>query len=157
MRRALLAPFLLLGASGDGQDGTVQPGYWETQAAVIAVRAPGLPREQLDEIERQLKAGEAPQRRCITPEEAANPQNQVIRAPNSQDCRFSERLFSGGRIQVRGSCPAPDGSRISLLWTGSYTATTIDTELVSETTSGSMPMQTTTRLTSRHIGDCPQR
>ena len=152
-RLALLAPaFLSLGAFAEDEIGTIQPGQWETTARFTSFEAPGIPDQAARDLQTHMVGQPQTETRCITPAEAADPMG----AWNTRNCQFSEAIFSGGRIHVRGICPGADEqSSVSLLWEGSYTDTSMDVNFTTEIMGDPPPVHIAGTLMSRRIGDCP--
>ena len=156
-RFILLAPaLLLLGAFADAETGTIQPGEWETTTRFTSVEMPGIPENVAREMETRIAAEAQTQRRCITPEQAANPTERIVESADIEGCEFSEATFSGGRIHIRSTCPVPEGGgQMNLSWEGRYTETTMEGDLTTELTGGQQDMRMAGTITSRRIGDCP--
>ena len=156
-RLILLAPaLLLLGAFADTQTGTIQPGQWETTTRFTSFEAPGIPEQAARDLQAHTIGQPQTETRCITPADAADPLGDMMGARNIQNCQFSEAIFSGGRIHVRGICPGSDEqSPVSMLWEGSYTDTSMDGNFTTEIMGDPPPMRMSGTIASRRIGDCP--
>lgn len=160
-RLVLLAPCVLLFACS-GSSNSLQPGQWEFTTRMTNVEVPGVPEAVAAQMRAAMANQTQTQSRCITPEEAANPTAGMMNPSGSASgCTFTDQVFEGGRIQVAGTCPAPGGAgnvRTSL--TGSYTPTTMETQLQAEVQSTGGPPGTpqTVRMTgtmnARRTGDC---
>ena len=155
-RFILIAPAVALAAACGSNTGTIQPGNWETTTRFTSVEIPGMPEAMAKQMQAQMANQTNTQTRCITPAEAANPTGGMMGAQNPQGCTFSESTFSGGRINVRGTCPGPGGQgQISMTWEGSYTDTTMQGDISTEITGGPQNMRMRGRIESRRTGDCP--
>jgi uncharacterized protein DUF3617 len=165
MRYALTAgtALLLVACGSQGGGGvSLQPGQWETTTKMTEVEAPGMPEAVLQ----QMRAGMANQTQtrseCMTQEEAANPAGNIVNAGNQGGgCQFSESTFTGGNINVQGTCNGPAGPgtmRMSIQ--GTYTANTIDGRIVTEvqsppgTPGGVQSIKVSGSLTGRRTGEC---
>jgi hypothetical protein len=155
-RLILIAPAVALAAACGSNTGTIQPGNWETTTRFTSVEIPGMPEAMAKQMQSQMANQTNTQTRCITPAEAANPTGGMMGAQNPQGCTFSESTFSGGRINVRGTCPGPGGQgQISMNWEGTYTETTMRGDISTEITGGPQNMRMRGTIESRRTGDCP--
>ena len=158
-RLVLYVPAVVLAAACSGQTSTIQPGQWEMTTRFTSVEIPGMPPAMAKQMQSQLANQANTQSRCITAAEAANPTGGMMGSSNPQGCQFSEQVFSGGVIRVRGTCPAPNNQgQMRMSWEGSYTDTTMQGNLNVESTGGAQPMQNMKMvgtLNARRTGDCP--
>ena len=154
-RVVLLAPLALLACSG-GSSTPIQPGQWEMTTQFSTVEAPGMPEAALKAMQSQLANQRQTQSTCVTPQQAANPGADIVKAGDSGEggCTFSDSTFSGGRISVHGTCPGPGGQRMTMAWEGSYTATTMDGRFTTEVQGGPQSMRMVGTMTGRRTGEC---
>lgn len=162
MRYAMAAvPVVLLAAAcGGGDSVALQPGQWETTIEFKNIEVPGAPEAQVAQM-RQMMARPQTRSECITAEQAANPSGNMVN-PQGGNCQFSENTFSGGRINVRGSCQQPGAGNVTMSMEGSYTATTMQADITSEVQApqGAPPgspqsVRMSGTYSSRRTGDCP--
>lgn len=166
MKRSMLwAPSLALLAacSGGGAD-QIQPGMWETTTRMTEIELPGMPPEIAEQMKAQIQNQSQTQSQCITREQAANPAGKMLsQGPDAQGCNFSDSVFEGGRINVRGTCPGPGGQgSATLSWEGRYTETTMEGRVSAEVQapagaagSGPQTIRMAGTLSARRTGDCP--
>lgn len=156
-RLALLAPTVaIIVACSGGASTSLQPGQWEMTTKMTDIEIPGAPPAVAAQMKQAMTAQAQTQSRCITPAEAANPAgNMASPSGNAQGCTFSKQTFSGGAIDVAGSCPGPAGGRMETTLSGSYTATTMDTRISANIEGGPQPMRMSGTMTGRRTGDCP--
>ncbi|MCA1749362.1 MAG: DUF3617 family protein [Parasphingopyxis sp.] len=152
----LAAATLIGGCSGSGPDG-IEPGEWETTVTFTEIDIEGMPEELAAMLREQIVNQPQTDSDCITPEQAADPQGQLLVPDGAgEECTFDESVFEGGRIAIRGSCTGQSGDepgQISL--TGSYTATSIDAEISVEGTDSTMgDMRMTGNFTAERTGEC---
>jgi hypothetical protein len=163
MRKLLvLAPCTaLLFACGGGGAGSValQPGQWETAIQFTNIEVPGVPEAQ---VAAMRSAMSRPQTRseCMTPEQAANPTGNMMN-PGGQagSCNFTQNTFSGGTINVQGTCTAPGRGTAEMRLTGTFTATTMTAQVNTTVrapagTQGPQEVRMTGTLNGRRTGDC---
>lgn len=139
------------GASGSGASGSVaiamQPGQWESRLEIpnmpqMPAGAPGMP---------PMSA-----RFCITPEQAANPNADVLGGGrnNPQGCTTENYTVAGGRISGTIVC-AMGGTTTRTTINGEFTPTSYEMRMQSRSEGPGGPPDSETRITARRIGDCP--
>jgi hypothetical protein len=151
----------LLFACGGGSSVSLQPGQWETTVQFTNVEVPGAPEAQLAAM-RQAMSRAQTQSQCITQEQAANPMGNMM-GQAQQGCNFTRNTFSGGTIDVAGTCSPPGGAQATLTMTGSYTADTITGNINSEVRApasaaaagGPQQVRMSGTFRARRTGDCP--
>ena len=140
-----------------------QPGEWETAVTLKSVEIPGAPQQYVDLMRSR---GSTPQtgRECLTPEKARDPLGEMRRMLSQGEgraCNFTDQVFSGGTIRIRGTCPGPNGQSAEVSLEGTFTETTLEATMsVNAQGAGVVPipgatgMRMTTEMRSRRIGDC---
>jgi hypothetical protein len=102
------------------------------------------------------------QSQCITPEQAANPMGNMM-GQASQGCTFTKNTFTGGTIDVAGTCNPPGGQgQAQMTMTGSFTADTmtgnINTEVrptaAAAAAGGPQQVRMSGTFRARRTGDC---
>lgn len=163
MRYALAAiPALLLAACGGGGDSVaLQPGQWETTVQFKDIQVPGQPEAAVAQM-RQMLSQPQTRSECITPEQAANPGGNMVNPGGGNNCTFTENTFSGGTINVQGTCQETGAGTATMSMEGSYTPTTMEAEITSEVQApqgaaagGPQTVRMSGTFTSRRTGDCP--
>ncbi len=155
-RLVLLAPSLALIAACSGGADSLQPGQWEMTTRMTDVTVPGMAPAMAAQMKAAVTNQPQTQTRCITPAEAANPAGGMMSpSGNPQGCTFTSQTFSGGAINVAGSCPGPGGGTVQTSLEGTYTATTMDTRISANVEGGPQPMRMSGTMTGRRTGDCP--
>ena len=143
----------------------MQPGYWEMVTQVTSVEAPGAPPQAQAQLRAQQGRSQT-DRRCITPEQAANPTRDLVGSgPQSRNCQFSDRIFAGGVIRVSATCRQPGGpSQAQLAMEGRFSATTLEATLTVTATgpnmtggSGMQRVRASSTVRGRRVGECPAR
>lgn len=172
-RLIILAPSVALlfacsGAGGNGSGGSgsvaavsLQPGMWETTIQFTNIELPGAPPEAAAPM-RALMSQPQTRAACLTPEQAANPTGRLTNTEGGgpHGCTFEQNVYSGGTINVRGTCTSPTRGTMRMTMTGSYTPTTIASEIDQNMTAppntpGPQAIHVQGRLTARRTGDCP--
>jgi hypothetical protein len=155
-------------ASGPAPSGAqqMQPGQWEMVTQVTSVEAPGAPPQAQAQLRAQQGRSQT-DRRCITPEQAANPTGDLVGSgPQSRSCQFSDRTWAGGVIRVSATCRQPGGgaSQAQLAMEGRFSATTLDATLTVSATgpnmsggSGIQRVRASSSVRGRRVGECPAR
>ncbi len=153
------APALLLVACGGGGGSvSLQPGQWETTVQFSSIEVPGAPPEAVNQMKQMMNR---PQTRseCITPEQAANPSGNMVN-PGGGNCQFSQNTFTGGTINVQGSCQQPGQGNVQMTMQGSYTATTMQANVSTEVQAppgmpgGAQNIRMSGTLNARRTGEC---
>ena len=152
------APALLLVACGGGDSVSLQPGQWETSIQFSSIEMPGVPEAQLAQM-RQMMNRPQTSSQCITPQQAANPTGNMM-TQGGGTCQFSENVFTGGNINVRGSCQQPGQGNVQMSMQGNYTATSMQAQISTEMQAppgmpgGAQTIRMGGTLNSRRTGDC---
>ena len=152
-----IAAIAITAACSKGPDHQ-QPGEWETIATLKSAEMPGAP-PQVAEMMRARVGQSQTQRECLTPERARDPLGEMRRMlaqSGGQGCNFTDQVFGGGTIRIRGTCQAPGGQgSLQLSMDGSFTETTLQaTMTVNAQGAGGAGMNASTEMRSRRIGDC---
>jgi hypothetical protein len=169
-RLIILAPTmaLLFGCSGGGAGNgagavavSLQPGMWETTMQFTTIDMPGAPPEAIGPM-RALMGQPQTRSFCMTAEQAANPTGQLTNTEGggANGCQFERNTYAGGTINVSGTCTHPTRGTLQMTLTGSYTPTTIETQIdqrmqAPANTPGPQSIHVAGRVTSRRTGDCP--
>jgi hypothetical protein len=157
MLAAGIAAIAMTAACSKGPDHQ-QPGEWETATTIKSVEMPGAP-PQVAEMMRSRVGQSQTQRECLTPQRANDPLGEMRRMlsqSGGQGCTFTDQVFGGGTIRIRGTCQAPGGQgSLQLTMDGTFTETTLQaTMAVNATGPNGTGMHATTEMRGRRIGDC---
>ena len=140
MRKAL---FLLLFTVGYAwAAGDIEPGMWEftvnVQAEGLGAMAP--------------KPGPIVNQRCITPEQAANPEKALTEAGAKGQCTFSNQRNTGIQFNFDVACTAPFPVQGS--GTMRYTAEAMEGDLDLAGDMQGMKFKTRSHINARRLGPC---
>jgi len=112
IRRQMKALPLVLIALGAAMPATaaaplIQPGYWESTNRLLSPI-------------KQTKT----EKRCITPADV----EKFMGGPSNRHyaCTYPTKVFSGGRITLKGTCVSKKGHKVAVRGTGAYTPTSFD-------------------------------
>lgn len=152
------------GAGAGGGPAQRQPGQWESTAKVTAINIAGAPPEVQARANSQVGQTQTGSE-CLTPEQARDPLAQMRRMMASQgptaNCNFTDQVFSGGTIRIRGTCPAPGGGSAEISLEGTFTATTMQATMTvnaqapaAAASQGVTGMRVTAEMTGRRTGEC---
>ena len=85
----------------------IQPGYWESTNRLLSPI-------------KQTKT----EKRCITPADG----EKYMGGPSNRHyaCTYPTKVFSGGKITLKGTCVSKKGHKVAVQGTGSYTPTSFD-------------------------------
>jgi hypothetical protein len=85
----------------------IQPGYWESTNRLLSPI-------------KQTKT----ERRCITPADV----DKFVSGPSNRHyaCTYPTKVFSGGKITLKGTCVSKKGHKVAVQGAGSYTPTSFD-------------------------------
>jgi hypothetical protein len=129
------------------------PGRWESTMKLEKLDMGNVPPQVRQVIEAEL-GKEQKFAYCLSPEEAAQPGAKFFNRDNKGDCTYDEYTAKGGRIDVKMSCPTPQGSQKVTL-AGTYAADTYSMTMSSSGDAGmGVPMLMTMSLSSRRVGSC---
>ena len=135
MRWVALSCFALAGFSaahgqdsGAGKPVAMQSGLWESTTAFTDMEFTGLTKEQVEAMRRQV-VPPLTASQCVTPEQAANPLSNVAQQDR---CNYDRHVFSGGTIDIAGTCVQPDQGKVRINLTGTYTADSFNAQFRSE-------------------------
>jgi hypothetical protein len=153
------------GGSGGGSGAAQrQPGQWESVTTIKSIDIPGAPPQVLQQVQAQVGQAQT-QRECLTAEQTRDPMAQMRRMlsqGNTGNCNFTDQVFAGGTIRIRGTCNPPGGGSAQVSLEGSFTATTLEANLTMNAqgpAGAAMPgvtsMNMTAEVRGRRIGDCP--
>src|SRR5205085_8268744 len=156
-------------SGGGGSGGGVEPGEWETTAALTRVDVDNLP----EDIRRTMRL---PASRTTTSRGCWSVTAELVRVRNLRitvpdpvmrgaGCNFAELTMEGGTLRGRMSCtgfPAPPGPgtsgrtmAVSGALDGSYSQTTLRATMHGEVRFGANSGSADVRFSSRRIGECP--
>lgn len=140
MLRTTLFVLLAAGAGAApafAQEGAIQPGYWDVTNKVSAVIS-------------QTKK----EKRCITPSEV----QKFMMGPSNRHykCDYPTRMFSNGKITLKGKCATKNGHTALVEATGSFSPTTFKLVADIDTTWSGVPISGRATTEARRISDtCP--
>jgi hypothetical protein len=154
-RLMLFAPAIVVAAACSGQPSTLQPGNWEMTTKITSVELPGVAGPAAQQMQRAMANRTDTQTVCITPQQAANPMGGMMSGQGQEGCQISDQTFAGGVMRASATCPGPGGGQMRMSWEGTYTATTMQANLRTETTGGPQNMRMAATMNSRRTGDCP--
>lgn len=132
----------------------MQPGEWESTIQVSAANMPQMPPGVSMPGMQPITA-----RFCITPEQAANPNADVLggsRNASPAGCTTENFSFAGGRISGTTTCNMGRGTMRTAI-SGQFTPTTYEMTLQSSSDTGGAAANSEMRISARRIGDCPAR
>jgi len=115
----------------------IQPGYWESTNKLLS------PIKQ-----------SSTEKRCITPADV----EKFMGGPSNRHyaCSYPTKIFSGGKITLKGTCVSKKGHKIAVQGSGNYTPTSFDltAEIAAEFLGLDIVGKASTE--ARRIGDvCP--
>lgn len=109
-----LAAALCAGAAQAAQP-PIQPGYWESTNKLLS----------------PIKQSKT-ERRCITPADV----DKFVSGPSNRHyaCTYPTKVFSGGKIALKGTCVSKKGRKVAVKGAGAYTPTsfTLTAEIATE-------------------------
>ena len=148
------------GNAGSGAALALQPGQWETTMQFTNIEVPGVPEAQVAQM-REMMSRPQVRTECMTPAQAANPTRNMMNPGGAAGaCQFPQSTFSGGTINVQGSCNAGARGSLNMSMTGTYTPTTMNAQVSSTVrppagTPGPQEVRMSGTLSARRTGDCP--
>lgn len=138
MTRALPLFLIALGAASPATAASlIQPGYWESTNKLLS------PIRQ-----------SSTERRCITPADV----EKFMGGPSNRHyvCTYPTKVFSGGRITLKGTCVSKKGRKVAVQGAGTYTPTSFDLTAEIATEFLGLDIAGKASTAARRIGDtCP--
>jgi len=154
---ALIAFVLVAGCSGEEPQKKatpaaavkLQPGQWETTVEVtnlsMSDKSPAAP---------GIIGKKTTVSNCITPEQVEKPEAALFTG-GSSNCKYDNLYMSDGRLSSSMTCTQPGRSgNSSSMVDGSYTATTFDATVETQTYSGSHDFKMDAKVSGHRIGEC---
>lgn len=166
--------FLLLSACGKGEDKVapmsaddvaekvqavkLTPGQWETTVEIIDVKMEGLPEGAPAGMMNNMIGSKTTVKSCITREQAEKPNADFLAAQKNANCSYSSFDMTGGLIKAAMICKGKNQpGELKMSMTGKYGADSY--EMNQETNMSGfqkgMGMAMKSKVTGRHVGDCP--
>lgn len=115
----------------------IQPGYWESTNRLLSPI-------------KQTKT----ERRCITPADV----DKFLSGPSNRHyaCTYPTKIFSGGKITLKGTCVSKKGRKVAVKGTGSYAPTRFELTAEIATEFLGLDIAGKAQTEARRIGDvCP--
>lgn len=127
----------------------IDPGMWETSHEIVSVEAPGVPPGAL----KQMIGKQTSVRNCVTPEQAANPQADVV-AQKQNGCTYRDFSMAGGRISGTMSCAAGPAGTVESAISGTYGPRAYEMDMEMKTDAAGMTMTIKARTSGKRVGEC---
>jgi hypothetical protein len=142
-------------AAKAGGAASFEPGEWETVVTIEGANIPGMPAVAAKAME-GLKRARTSVRSCMTPEQAAKP-DEAMFAGKGVNCRFDRYVMMDGRLDATMSCAGEGGGeRAVIAMKGGFTRTSFN--LINSMTAAPMPghpkVAMQSRVTGKRLGAC---
>jgi hypothetical protein len=154
---ALVAFVLVAGCSEEAPqkkatpaaDVKLQPGQWET-----TVELTGMSMSDKSAAPAGVVGKKTTVSSCITPEQVEQPSAALFSGSDSS-CKYDNFYMSDGRLSTTMTCTRPgmSGNMMSMV-DGTYTATTFEATVETQSYTGSHDFKTDAKVTGRRIGEC---
>jgi len=137
-----------------------QAGEWETTVEFVDItfdetKLPPEAKKFMVPIMESMKGQSLTDSKCMTEEEAKNPQEEFFNAQEDQECTYDKFSLSGGSIDMAMQCTGSNGDGGTVTATGSYTATSYDLDMAIATKGGQQgDVNITAKSTAKRIGEC---
>lgn len=141
------------GMTGGGGGGTMQAGQWEFTTRLTDMEVPGAPPQAQEQMRAQM-GRERKETKCFTQAEVSNMAETLAQQSNQgASCDFSRRTFSGGTIDIAGTCRTPQGQS-EMTMAGTYSGDTLQTTVNVNVSAGEQQMRMSATTNGRRIGEC---
>ncbi len=139
-----------------------RPGQYETRVQLVDIAMPDVPgvgEAQMAQM-REMLAGSTNTTStfCLTPEEAAQGPQRMVREMAEADCTFERFDVSGGDLSARMQCRNPQGLQGTYTLEGEMTPESSDMRMqivqAMPGVAGGGQMEMDMRVTSRRVGEC---
>lgn len=137
----------------------LEPGQWETTVEILDVRMEGLPEGAPAGMMNNMIGTTTTVKSCITKEQAEKPNADFLSAQKDANCSYSSFDMSGGLIKAAMTCSGKDRpGELKLNMTGKYGSDSyeMNQEMQMAGFQQGMSMAMKSKVTGRHVGDCPQ-
>lgn len=134
------------------------PGQWETTVEILDVEMEGMPEGMPNGMMKNMVGTTTTMKSCITPEQAAMPSADFLAAQKEANCSYSSFDMSGGLLRAAMTCAGTDRpGELKLNMTGKYSAKSyeMNQEMRMADFQPGMTMAMKSKVTARHVGDCP--
>ncbi|TIX50606.1 DUF3617 domain-containing protein [Alteraurantiacibacter aquimixticola] len=133
-----------------------QPGLYSSTQELIELSMPGVEDDMLNILRSAFEEGAQEESTyCLTPEEAANAREEMLKGMAESDCTITRMNMSGGNIDAAMSCPTGQGVTGDVTLTGTMASDGADMEMafVSELP-GMGDARIRMRVKTERIGEC---
>ena len=144
------------GASSSGGSTQREAGSWKSSVTLEKFEMPGAPPEMKKMMQTMMSAAGATEL-CLTKEAAAKDDiaSSLAKSQARDDCMFTKKDVSGGKLNVAGTCKDKAGQSITMAIAGTVSGTKTDVRM---DISGSAPaggtMNMVMNVKSERTGDC---
>lgn len=157
-------------AAGDGTPMTAEevarkveavkltPGRWETTVEIVDLKMEGLPGDPPAGMMDSILGTKTTIKSCITKEQAEKPNADFLSARQDASCTYSSFDMTNGLINAAMTCRGKQQpGEMKLSMTGKYGADSyeMNQEVNMAGYQPGMSMLMKSKVTGRHIGDCP--
>ncbi|GLI96624.1 DUF3617 domain-containing protein [Sphingobium sp. BS19] len=137
----------------------LEPGEWEATQEIVDVKMTGLPKGMPAEAMQQMIGKKNTIKHCVTPEMAANPSADFLAAQKDANCTYENMDMSGGTINGKMTCAAPNNTKAVMKMTlkGTYLPASyaMDMTMESQGMGEGMRMNMQMKSSGKRIGACP--
>ncbi|MCB2014261.1 MAG: DUF3617 domain-containing protein [Sphingobium sp.] len=139
----------------------LQPGEWETTSEIVDIQMEGAPQGMPAGALDAMKGRKTTVKKCVTPEEAANPDADFLTAQKDSQCTYSGFEMANGAIKGNVSCPGENGSTADVAMEGIYTSDSytmtmdMDAAGMGGGTPAGMKMRMKMKISGKRVGECP--
>jgi hypothetical protein len=132
----------------------LQPGQWETTVEIAQVDMPGMPAAVRDQMKSSTTQKQSVTT-CITPEQAAKPQADVLAGNTGGRCTYRNYAMAGGKIDATLVCAGPGNGETVQTISGTFTETAFSVTSDLKTAGGpGETMSMKSKTSGRRIGEC---
>jgi hypothetical protein len=131
-----------------------EPGLYRATVEIEEMTVPGMPAGMADQM-KQSMAAQMSIENCLTEADRANMVKEMV--PDSGDsCTYDKYEMSGGKIDAKLTCKAPDGGTVVTTMNGTFTSTGVDMVLENTQSGGRQENGThmKMRMKNTRIGEC---
>lgn len=137
-------------------DGVVpQPGLYRTNLELIDISLPDMPGQNAETV-RNMMSGmlEREFQSCITPEQAEQGYQDMLRQSQDGSCNFERFTTAGGNMDAKMVCSG-EGGQATMIIAGTATSTSSDVTMNMTGSSPQGEMSMKMRVRNERVGDCP--
>jgi len=137
----------------EGPDQFIDPGKWEQKVTLVAIDAPGMPKEARDAMQQAMSKAQVNEV-CLSEKDAKSPREDFFTGKD-ENCRYEHFNWGSGKIDLKLMCNHPNAHQEMTL-TGTYEPKSYSMTMTMAN-QGKTPeeqMKMTMKVDAQNLGEC---